>query len=126
MQGAHAAFGDQDAEAFGNVVDVRRAHAQADAVFAALYAKNTVLGRLEEEREVLLKDKRKAREIAQCWHDATGLKLRKKAGGKAGQLAELDQAHGALEAQAPNALAQVRCAEKLFGGRGVYRRRELL
>jgi len=48
-----------------------------------------------------------------------GFKLREKAGGKAGVAAQIDQAHGFLEAQAADALAYPLLGDEALGGIGV-------
>ena len=76
-------------------------------------------GGLEEPGEVLVEDEGDAGEVAEGGHDAAGLELREEAGGEAGEAAELDEAHGAFEAEALDALAQLGGREKGFGGDGV-------
>ena len=51
-----------------------------------------------------------------------GLKLRKEAGRKPGVLAQLDQAHGLLEPEALDALADVLFRNESLGGFGIHLR----
>ena len=86
--GAEAAFGDEDAEAFGDVVRVGGAVGEADAIAAALDAEDAVPGGLEEPGEVLVEDEGDAGEVAEGGNDAAGFELRQEAGGEAGEAAE--------------------------------------
>ena len=74
---------------------------------------------LEEPGEVLVEDEGDAGEIAEGGDDAAGFELREEAGGEAGEAAELDETHGALEAEALDALAELGGGEKGLGGGGV-------
>ena len=117
--GAKAAFGDEDAEALGDVVGVGRAVGKAEAFAAALDAEDAVSGGLEEPGEVLVEDEGDAGEVAEGGDDAAGFELREEAGGEAGEAAELDETHGALEAEALDALAELGGGEEGLGGGGV-------
>ena len=78
---------------------------------------------LEEVGEVLGEDHGDAGQVAQRGHDAAGLQLREKAGGEAGVAAEFDQAHGLLEAEVLDALADALLRDDGFGGLAVDRAR---
>ena len=116
----HVPVGNHVAEALKRVsgrLDAGLRHAHA--VLFAVYAENWRRLGLKEIRKILGEDHGDARQIAERGHNPAGLKLREKAGRKAGMLAQFHQAHGLLEAQTPDALAQVLLGDESLGGVGV-------
>jgi hypothetical protein len=106
--GVHVAVGDHVAEALkevGGLVDAGLR--EPDPLLAAMHAEEGGGLGFEEVRQVLGKDHGDAGEVAEGGHHSARFKLGKKAGGKARVLAELDEAHGLLEAEPLDALADV-------------------
>lgn len=93
----------QTLEIVGGIVDAGLR--QADALAALVDAEERVGFRLEEVGEIAAEDHGDACQVAKGGDDAAGFKLGEETGGETCVAAELDQAHGALEAQAPNAFA---------------------
>src|SRR5579875_520114 len=119
--GTEATFGNEDTEALGYVVRLGRTHGKAYAVFSSLDAEDAGVSAVEEIRKILPEDKGQAGEVAKRGDDATGFKLGEKAGGEASLLAQFDEAHGAFETEALDALAEAGLGEKFLSGFGVYR-----
>ena len=78
---------------------------EADAIAAAEGAKADVTLLPEEVGEIFLEDEGDLGQVADGGDDAAGLELREEAGGEACAGAEFDKAHGALETEATDALA---------------------
>ncbi len=74
---------------------------------------------LEEVVEVFGEDHGDAGEVAEGGDDAAGLELREEAGGEAGVAAEFDEAHGFLEAEVLDALADAFFGDDGLGGLAV-------
>ena len=100
-------------EIVGRVIDAGLG--QTDTLRTAMQAEERMRLRLEEVGEIAAKDHGNAREIAQGGDDASGFKLREKTRGEAGMAAEFDKAHGALEAEAADSLADTLFCNKGLG-----------
>ena len=95
---------------------------KAHALAAPMQPKQWVRLWFKEIGKVPAKDHGDAGEIAQRGHHAPCFQLGEEAGGKTGEPAELHQAHGPLEAQAPDALADaLLCYEGLSRVCGFWR-----
>lgn len=88
---------------------------EANALGAAVNAEERMGLGFKEVGEVTTEDHCDASEVAEGRYNAAGFELGKKTGGKAGVAAQLYQAHGALEAEAADALADAFFGDEGFG-----------
>src|SRR5665213_1052448 len=119
--GVELAVRDKVAQALKKVAGVFDACLrQTDAVLAAVDAEECLGLGLKKVIEVLREDHGDAGEIAQRGDDTASLQLGEKAGGEAGVTAQLDKAHGFLEAEMLDALADLLLGDDRFGRRTVH------